>query len=64
MAKSDTLFIAIGGCELSKADRVLEGFLEAVKKKRDPRILVMTVATNEPESVLQTNITLSFEIGV
>jgi len=49
MAKSDTLFIAIGGGELSKADSVLEGFLEAVKKQRDPRILVMTVATNEPE---------------
>ena len=49
MAKSDTLFIAIGGGELSKADSVLEGFLESVKKKRDPRILVMTVATNDPD---------------
>lgn len=50
MAKSDTLFIAIGGGDLTKAESVLSQFLEAVRKNRDARLLVMTVATNDPRA--------------
>src|SRR3982750_4683158 len=52
MGKSDTTFIAIGGGQLSKADTVIEGLIKSIKTKRDPRIVVLTVATNEPESAV------------
>jgi cyanophycinase len=50
MSKSKTVLIAIGGGEFAEAPDVLNEFIGHVKKKNDPRVTVMTVATNEPES--------------
>jgi cyanophycinase len=50
MGKSKTTFIAIGGGELAEADSVIDKLVEALKEHPDARILVMTVATNEPEA--------------
>ena len=52
MGKSDTTFIAIGGGQLTKAESVIERMLESLKAKRDPRIVVLTVATNEPDAAV------------
>jgi cyanophycinase len=49
MNKSESVLFAIGGGEIAEATEILEGFLDLVKKKRDPQITVMTVATSEPE---------------
>lgn len=49
MSKSKTTLIAIGGGELAEAGDVLENYLELLKDKPDARIVVMTVATNEPD---------------
>src|SRR4051812_22653883 len=50
MGKSKTTFIAIGGGELAEADSVINKLLEALKEHSNARILIMTVATNEPEA--------------
>jgi cyanophycinase len=50
MNRSKSVLFAIGGGEFAEAKDVLEEFLELVKKKRDPQITVMTVATSESES--------------
>lgn len=52
MGKSQSTFIAIGGGELAEADSVMKE-ITAVKKHREGRILVMTVATNEPEAAAE-----------
>ncbi len=41
--------IAIGGGELEEATDVLEKFLDLTKKASDPRLVVLTIATNEPD---------------
>lgn len=43
------MLFAIGGGELSDADRILNEFLGLLKRKRDVQITVMTVATDSPE---------------
>jgi cyanophycinase len=50
MSKSKTVLLAIGGGEFAEATDVLEEFLRLLKKKSDPQVTVMTVATDEPES--------------
>jgi cyanophycinase len=50
MSKTVTTLIAIGGGEFAEADDVLKEFLDLLENKSDPRITVMTVATNKPES--------------
>ena len=50
MSKSDTTLIAIGGGAIAEASGILDEFLGLLKDKSDPRITVMTIATNEPES--------------
>jgi cyanophycinase len=50
MSKSDTTLMAIGGGEFAEAKDVLKEFLGLLKDKSDARLVVMTVATNEPES--------------
>jgi cyanophycinase len=50
MSKSETVLIAIGGGEFAEAEDVLQEFLDLFRKKSDPRLTVMTVATSEPES--------------
>ncbi|HEY8562467.1 MAG TPA: cyanophycinase [Pyrinomonadaceae bacterium] len=49
MSNGASTLIAIGGGELEKAKDVLERFLDLVKKNSDARLVVMTIATNEPE---------------
>ena len=49
MSKAETVLIAIGGGEFAEAEDVVEAFLKYLKKASDPRVTVMTVATNEPE---------------
>lgn len=50
MNGSKTVLIAVGGGELSEAADVLDVFLGLVRQKSDARIVVMTIATQEPES--------------
>ena len=50
MANRKTILIAIGGGEMSDAREVLDEILRYLQAKRDPRITVMTVATNESEA--------------
>jgi cyanophycinase len=50
MSKSDSTLIAIGGGEFSETPDIMEEFLGLLKDKSDARVVVMTVATNEPES--------------
>lgn len=49
MKMSKSVLMAIGGGEIAEAADVLEKFLGFVKKKSDARIVVMTIATQEPE---------------
>jgi cyanophycinase len=49
MSKSDSTLFAIGGGEIADAPDILNEFLGLLKDKPDARIVVMTVATNEPE---------------
>ncbi len=49
MSKSETTLIVIGGGEFAEAEDVLEEFLGLLKDKPDAHIVVMTVATNEPD---------------
>ena len=53
MSKSDSTLIAIGGGEFSETSDILEEFLGLLKNKSDARIVVMTVATDEPEASAQ-----------
>src|SRR5215213_1418127 len=48
MSKSDSTLIAIGGGEFSETSDILETFLGLLKNKSDARIVVMTIATNNP----------------
>ena len=50
MNGSKAVLIAIGGGELAEAADVLDEFLGLVNQKSDARIVVMTIATEEPES--------------
>jgi len=49
MSNKETILIAIGGGELEEAGDLLEGFLNLVKKASEARLVVMTIATNEPQ---------------
>jgi cyanophycinase len=53
MSKSDSTLIAIGGGEFSETSDILKEFLGLLKNKSDARIVVMTIATNEPEAAAQ-----------
>jgi cyanophycinase len=48
MGKSDSVLISIGGGEIAEAPAVMDEILGYLKKD-DARIVVMTVATNEPQ---------------
>src|SRR5947208_5207297 len=50
MGKSKSTFIAIGGGELADADSIVDKLVEALKDRPKGRILILTVATNEPEA--------------
>ncbi|HEX9960962.1 MAG TPA: cyanophycinase [Pyrinomonadaceae bacterium] len=49
MSKSGSTLIAIGGGEFSETGDILDEFLGLLENKSEARIVVMTVATNEPE---------------
>jgi cyanophycinase len=53
MGKSKSTFIAIGGGELADADSIVDRLVEALKDRPNGRILVLTVATNEPEAAAE-----------
>jgi cyanophycinase len=50
MSNGTTTLIAIGGGELEEAKDVLDEFVKLIKKDSDARLVVMTIATNEPEA--------------
>jgi cyanophycinase len=50
MSKSNTTLIAIGGGEMSASEEALDEIFRYFERKKDPRMTVMTVATNEPEA--------------
>ncbi|HUR97844.1 MAG TPA: cyanophycinase [Pyrinomonadaceae bacterium] len=50
MADRKTNLIAIGGGEMSEAREILDEILGHIGTKRDPRLAVLTVATNESEA--------------
>src|SRR4029079_2999011 len=52
MGKSKSTFIPIGGGELKKAEKVVDLLVELLKRDRDSRVLILTVATNRPESAI------------
>ena len=52
MGKSNSVLIAVGGGEFGEAETIVKEFIGLVEKRADPRIVVMTVATNEPESAV------------
>jgi len=49
MSKPQSTLIAIGGGEIADSGEILDELLEFVKKGSDPRLVVMTVATGDPE---------------
>ncbi|MGC2238534.1 MAG: cyanophycinase [Pyrinomonadaceae bacterium] len=49
MSKTNSTLFAIGGGEMTGAPEILEEFLGLLKDNPNARIVVMTVATNEPE---------------
>jgi cyanophycinase len=49
MSQSDTVLIAIGGGELAESEEVVKELVELIRKKSDPSVTVMTVATDQPE---------------
>lgn len=49
MARSDTIFLAIGGGNLAESDEVLDEIFGYMSDRSDARIVVMTVATNIEE---------------
>ena len=53
MSKSDSTLIAIGGGEFSETSDILETFLGLLKNKSAARIVVMTIATNNPKDAAQ-----------
>lgn len=52
MRKSKSTFVAIGGGELREADVILDKFTEILKGRPSGRVLIMTVATNEPDAAI------------
>jgi len=50
MRSSKTILMAIGGGEMREAGQILEEITRYLEKKSDPRVAVMTVATNDPEA--------------
>lgn len=52
MGKSQSTFVAIGGGELAEANRVVETLIEPLNGNGKSRVLVLTVATNEPEKAV------------
>jgi cyanophycinase len=50
MSDRKSILVAIGGGEMSDGKEILDEILEYLRQKRDPRIAVMTVATNESEA--------------
>ncbi|HEV7700192.1 MAG TPA: cyanophycinase [Pyrinomonadaceae bacterium] len=46
MARSETIFLAIGGGNLAGCQEVLDEIFGFLAEKKDPRLVVMTVATN------------------
>jgi len=53
MGKSKSTFIAIGGGELGDADSIVDRLVEALKDRPNGRILVLTVATYDPEAAAE-----------
>ena len=50
MSDKKTILIAIGGGEMASGREILDEMLRYLEPKRDPRLAVMTVATNESEA--------------
>ena len=46
MARSESIYLAIGGGDISGSKDILDEIFAYLGKRRDPRIVIMTVATN------------------
>lgn len=52
MRRSRSTFVAIGGGELRESDVILDKLTEILKGSSSRRVLIMTVATNEPDAAI------------
>jgi cyanophycinase len=64
MAKSRSRLIAIGGGELKEAPEPLEAIRRYFRYRRNGRMVVMTVATNQPRSAATKYLALFKNIGI
>jgi len=53
MGRSDSTLISIGGGELGEAPEILDEISRIQRRTPNPRMLVMTVATNQPEEAAE-----------
>src|SRR4051794_34738348 len=53
MRKPSTTMIAIGGGDIAAAPEVLDEIFNKVENKKDARLLLMTIATNEVEGAYE-----------
>jgi cyanophycinase len=61
---SETILMAIGGGNIEEADAVLQKFLDLLKEAADPKVVVMTVATNLPEDAARKYDSLFRRFGI
>ncbi len=64
MSQGETVLIAVGGGQFGEAKDICEYFIDLLKKKSDPRLAVMTVATNKTEAARQKYDSLFRRLGI
>lgn len=64
MPKSKSTLIAIGGGEISESREILDLILDRLKRKREARMVVMTVATSDPKGAAKKYIDLFEAEGI
>src|SRR3982751_4985811 len=63
MSKSDSTLIAIGGGEIAESPSILGEITDILRKRPDALMVVMTVATNEPEAAARKYDNLFRKVG-
>lgn len=63
MGKANSTLISIGGGEIADSPEILEEIIKVQHQIRDPRMLVMTVATNETEAAADKYNSIFRKIG-
>jgi cyanophycinase len=64
MGKSDSTLIAIGGGEIAESKEVLDELTGVVKRSSNPRMVVMTAATNDPAMAARKYVDLFKHEGI